>query len=217
VIAVLGSELDRAACKLVEAWSAVGGVLLSARDLCRRGWVFRVPNDRKGSFVAGAVARPIEALRGVVVRRPAVAAEELAWIAQEDRQYVAAEINAFLVAWLAALRCPVLNRPTATSLSGPAWSQIQWRVAAARADVPWADPIEADTVAEVVFCGDLHCGAPSKRQVSYGTRLCAASGADLLGVQFSGDAVAAVTPQPRLADQGARDMVLAYLEHRAAA
>jgi hypothetical protein len=37
------------------------------------------------------------------------------------RKYVAAEFNAFLLAWLSAQSCPVLNRPTASCLSGPNW------------------------------------------------------------------------------------------------
>ena len=211
MIAVLGSELDEAALSLVDAWSRAGAVLLSARDLCTRGWVFHANSADDGSFVAGGVRRPVAMLRGVVVRRPAVAAEELRWIAAEDRQYVAAEINAFLVAWLSALPCRVLNRPTATSLSGPGWSQIYWQVAAARAGLLWSDRDGPDGIQEIVFCGGLYHGAASERQQHTALKLSALSGADLLGVQFAGDAVAAVTLQPRLTEPGARDIVLAHL------
>jgi hypothetical protein len=217
LIAVLGSELDEAARSLVDAWKSAGAVLLSARDLCTRGWVLHATSGNDGAFVAGGVRRPTATLRGVVVRRPAVAAEELPWIADDDRQYVATEINAFLVAWLSSLACPVLNQPTATSLCGPAWSQTYWRVAAARAGVAWADPVGPDAVEEIVFCGGLHHGAASKRQRRAASRLSAVSGAELLGVQFAGDAVAAVTLQPRLAEQGVRDLVLARLAGEVAA
>ena len=138
MIAVLASELDEAACGLVDAWSRAGAVLISAPDLCTRGWVFDPLLATDGTFVAGGSPHPVTHLRGVVVRRPAVAAEELTWIIEEDRRYVAAEINAFLVAWLGALRCSVLNRPSATSLSGPAWSQTSWQ-SVDRAMVTWAD------------------------------------------------------------------------------
>ena len=218
MIAVLGSELDGAARSLVDAWKGAGAILLSARDLCTHGWVFHATSDDDDAFVAGGVRRPAATLRGVVVRRPAVAAEELPWIAAEDRQYVATEINAFLVAWLSALPCPVLNRPTATSLCGPAWSQTYWKVAAARAGVAWADdPARPDAVEEIVFCSGLHRGAASKRQRRAASRLSAVSGAELLGVQFAGDAVVAVTLQPRLAEQGVRDLVLARLAGELAA
>ena len=217
MIAVLGSELDRAVCDLVDAWSAVGAVLLSAQDLCTRGWVFHATSAGEGSFVANGVRRRNDALCGVLVRRPAVAAEELRWIAAEDRQYVAAEINAFLVAWLSALPCAVLNRPTATSLCGPGWSQVYWRVAAARAGVPWSDRDEPDALKEIVFCRGVQDDTANEQQVDYCRRLSAASGADLIGVKFAGDTVAAVTLQPRLADQGARDLVLAHLRALVAA
>lgn len=217
MIAVLGSELDEAACGLVEAWQDAGAVLLSARDLCTRGWVFHATAGGDGAFVAGGVRRPTTILRGLVVRRPAVVAEELPWIAAEDRQYVATEINAFLVAWLSALPCAVLNRPSATSLCGPAWSQTYWKLAAARAGVGWSDPAGPDAVDEIVFCGGRHHGAASSRQSVAASRLSAASGAELLGVQFAGDAVAAVSLQPRLAEQGARDLVLARLTTEIAA
>lgn len=211
MIAVLGSEFDEAARGLVDAWAEDGAVLVSARDLCTCGWIFHATSSSDGSFVANGATNPTEALRGVIVRRPAVAAEELPWIAAEDRQYVAAEINAFLVAWLSALSCPVLNRPTATSLCGPAWSQTYWRVAAARAGIAWADPVASRVAKKVVFCHGRHHGAANKQQVRIGAKLTTISMADLLGVQFAGDAVAAVTTQPRLVEQGARDIVLAHL------
>lgn len=217
MIAVLGSELDVAACNLVAAWAGADAVLLSAWDLCSRGWVFDASGGAAGSFVAGGLARPTASLGGVLVRRPAVVAEELPWIATEDRQYVATEINAFLVAWLSSLACPVLNRPTPTSLCGPAWSQTYWRVAAARAGVAWAEPDGPGALQEIVFCGGLHQGAASRQQRRAAVRLSAASGADLLGLQFAGDAVAAVTLQPRLEEAGVRALVLERLARRVAA
>ena len=71
------------------------------------------------------------ALQAVLTCRPAVLAEELGRIAADDRSYVAAELNAFLVAWLSALPSRVVNRPTPRSLCGPAWNRVQWQAAAA--------------------------------------------------------------------------------------
>jgi len=211
LIAVVASELDEASRGLVDAWSTAGAVLVSARDLCTRGWVFNPIFDCDCTFVANGVRRLAGHLRGVVVRRPAVAAEELRWIADDDRRYVAAEINAFLVAWLSALWCPVLNRPTGTSLCGPARSQTSWQLVAARAGVAWSKRHDADTLDEMIYCGGLCYGASGKRRQQVAAKLANASDAQLLGLQFDGDAVAAVTVQPRLVDPGARDIVLAYL------
>jgi hypothetical protein len=186
LIAVLGSELDEAARGLVDAWAAEGAVLLSAQDLCTRGWVFRAITNGDGWFVAGGVRRPTAALRGVVVRRPAVAAEELPWIAADDRQYVAAEINAFLVAWLSTLPCPVLSRPTVTSLWPVVADLLEGRGALAS-----PGRIQSNRPPAKELSSAAHYGAANKRQQHISNRLSTVSGANLLGV-FAEDTVAAV-------------------------
>ncbi len=210
MIAILASAYDTAARALVQAWRADDAVLVSARDLCTPGWVLDPLDDADGRFVAEGAPRPSDALRAVVVRRPAVAAEELPWIAAEDREYATAEINAFLVAWLSARACPVLNRPTPTSLCGPAWSQLHWQLAAARAGVAWADA-NARITRTVLACR----GAVDRRVSAAQARACellaAAADADLLGLRFAGDAVAAVSLQPNLKTQAARAFVRARL------
>jgi hypothetical protein len=135
----------------------------------------------------------------------------LSWIAADDRSYAMAEVNAFLVAWLSSLTCPVLNRPTATSLCGPGWSQTHWRIAAARARVRWCNSDQPDGSTEVVFCRGLHHGMVTELGRQAGVRLAQEARVDLLGVRFAGDGVAAVTLQPGLAEPGARELVLAQL------
>jgi len=211
VIAVLGSEYDGAARALVQAWSAYGAVLVGAQDLCTRGWVLHAPAQADGAFVADGRIYPVERLLGVVVRRPAVAAEELPWIALDDRHYAMAEVNAFLVAWLAALRCQVFNRPSASSLCGPAWSQTHWQIAAARAGVRWcATPTPAVAI-DVVFCRGQSDVQVSKAQRRAADALARRASVDLLGIRFAGDEVAAVTLQPALTSDAARALVLAQL------
>jgi hypothetical protein len=63
-------------------------------------------------------------------------ADELHWVRREDRDYVAAEMTAFLLAWLTVLHCPVVNRPTAMSLNGPNWRAEQWLLTASSLGVP---------------------------------------------------------------------------------
>src|SRR5664279_42730 len=99
MIAVLASRLDPEARALVAAWSAEGAALLSAEDLGSPGWVFDPRDPGAGTAVVAGQPVPVAALRAVLTRRPAVVAEELARIAPADRPYVAAETNAFLVAW----------------------------------------------------------------------------------------------------------------------
>ncbi|MDE2367360.1 MAG: hypothetical protein KGN16_00175 [Burkholderiales bacterium] len=208
MIAILASELDGAALALTQAWRAHDAVLVSARDLSCRGWVFDLSRPGRDQFVAEGRSYPTAELRAVLVRRPSVVAQELRWIAEEDRGYASAEINAFLVAWLHALPCIVINRPTATSLCGPSWSALQWQHAAARAGVRWASARHRVPSQSLLVCGAQHLGAANQTQLLAARRLADQSGAALLGLQFVGDAVASVNLQPRLADESARTLVL---------
>jgi len=212
VIAVLGSRLDKAARTVVDAWSSAGAVLVSAEDVCSPGWSWRLAGPSHGRFVAAGAPRQVADLRGVLVRRPAIASEELGWVHKRDRVYVAAEVNAFLVAWLASLPCRVLNRPTATSLSGPAWSSLHWQLAAARSGVGWATSGAVGQTCDVVVCSPAVHGAKTPGQEEAARRLAEISGADLLGIRFAGAAAVAVTTQPSLALPAVRKMVLAALD-----
>lgn len=211
MIAVLGSEYDGAARELIQAWSACGAVLVGAQDLCTRGWVLHTPAQPDDAFVADGRSYPVDRLLGVIVRRPAVAAEELPWIALDDRHYAMAEVNAFLVAWLAGLQCRVFNRPSASSLCGPAWSQTHWQIAAARAGVRWYAAPTPATAMDAVFCHGRSDVQVSTAQSRAAEALARSASVDLLGVRFAGDEVAAVTLQPALASEAARALVLAQL------
>jgi hypothetical protein len=78
----------------------------------------------------------VSEITGVVTTRPAVFEQELRHIVAADREYVASEMNAFLVCWLSSLPCNVVNRPTPGCLFGPAWRIEQWLGAAARIGIP---------------------------------------------------------------------------------
>ena len=59
---------------------------------------------------------------------------------QADSLYLEEEWRATLVAWLAALDCPILNRPTGVSLQGATLSDAHWRYLAMQkglAICPW--------------------------------------------------------------------------------
>jgi hypothetical protein len=53
-----------------------------------------------------------------------------------DSEYVAEEVTAAVAAWLSALPCPVLNRPTPTLLCGPWRPAAHWRWLAAQVGLP---------------------------------------------------------------------------------
>ena len=72
-------------------------------------------------------------LSGVLNR--SLGAPDRAWqrAAPAERDYASAELHAFMVSWLAGLRCPVRNRPTPQCLAGPAPHPFVATAAAARA------------------------------------------------------------------------------------
>ena len=210
MLAVVASRLDPAAKELVAAWSSADAVLISAEDLSIAGWSFRVADPGGGSAVADSRLVPVSELRAVLTRRPAVVAQELAWIDPADRTYLAAEMNAFLVAWLHALPCAVVNRPTTTCLAGPAWGPLEWAAAAARADVPWAPDVDGVTH-EAVVCGETCLGAASPAEAAAARRLARAADVELLGVRFTAGGACSATPNPRLEDDDVREALLRHL------
>jgi hypothetical protein len=211
MIAVLASELDSEAQSVVADWSGYRAALLSARDLTTAGWEFHPADPSSGVAVIDGRRVPVANLQGVLTRRPAVLSEELAWLDPGDRQYVAAETNAFLVAWLSSLPCPVVNRPTTTSLCGPAWDELHWRSAAAGAGVDWAEPDDKSTVQRVVMCGERSFFAATDRQAEIARALAHVAGVDLLAVSFRGDHVCAASVAPPLDNPEIRKHLIGQL------
>ena len=126
MLVVIASREDSRANELVSLPIASPAVLLACEDLCRPGWRFDPGCPERGQLVAGGSVLPVSRVTGVLTCRPHVFEAELTQVALEDRPFVAAEINAFLLAWLSSLRCLVINRPSGTCLSGPAWRPQQW-------------------------------------------------------------------------------------------
>lgn len=207
MLAVLASALDPAARDLVAAWAPAGAALISAQDLSSNGWSFRLADPQSGTAVVEGRCVPVRDLDGLLTRRPAVVAEELAWIDPADRPYVAAEMNAFLVAWLDALPCPVLNRPTPRALTGPAWGPLHWAAAAARAEVDWVSDWDGPTH-DVVVCKGTAVGGASRAQAAAARALAEAAGVELLGVRFCERGACAATTSPSLDAEDVRATVL---------
>ena len=203
MIVVVASRRDGAAERLVASWGLESSALLRAEDLSAQGWRVEYPPGNSGQAVVSGRVLPEDAVRGVLVRLPVVTEDEIPRISQEDRAYVAAEMTAFLVAWLSSLACPVLNRPCPTNLLGPNLRNEQWVQMAARLgfmveavrrqhQLGGSDPVAASPVGmtTVFVVGERSLGAASARQASTALRLARAAGVELLRVHFRGDAVA---------------------------
>jgi len=128
MLVVLAYRYDSAAHALVQRWRAAGeqAVLLTCADLARPGWRYVAGNPAAGFADIDGQVIATSAIRAVVTRMPAVGETELGHVHEEDRSYAAAEIQAFLLAWLSSLECPVLNHPSPSNLGGPWWSLAQW-------------------------------------------------------------------------------------------
>lgn len=143
VILILASRVDDGARLLAERWCSHGARLLTPEDVASPGWRFEVGSPEQSVTVVGGERLCASEITGVLTRLPAVYEAELRWIEPADRQYVAAEMTVFLIAWLSALPCPVLNRPAPTGLMGPGWRPEQWVQAAASAGLPVVPAVRA--------------------------------------------------------------------------
>jgi hypothetical protein len=231
VLVVVGSRHDLGALELVKRWERWGAALLSCEDLSAPGWRYS-PADRRASraVIDGRIVREGD-IRGVLVRRPHVLQQELAHIATADREFVAAEMSAFLFAWLSHLRCRVLNRPRGTSLCGPNWRPQQWIQAAARVGLE-VEPIRQQVPArakanvrnisrasrnpvQAVIVGERCLGEIRADQADGARKLAAAAGVGLLAVWFApGNRTSrfvAASAMPSLAGVGVAEAVREHL------
>jgi hypothetical protein len=154
--------------------------------------------------VGGNIVRP-DQISGILTLRSRIFAPELRSIHPDDREYVAAELNSFLLEWLMAQSCPVLNRPSLGCLAGPNWRPDQWIHAASRCGIPVrtqpGQPND-EPADEVVSVGERCFGGTHPRLHSWNRLLAKAAGTDLLCTRFSADdgALLSAHPWPRLTD-----------------
>jgi hypothetical protein len=227
MILVLASQSDDAARSLVERWSSHDARLLVPEDMSMVGWRHRPCALSSSRGVVGGIVVPLAELRGVLVRVPSVTPSDLPHIRGEDRAYVAAEMTAFLMAWLPSLPCPVLNRPTPTSLAGPSFRPEQWVHAAASAGVPvaamrrtiggYAPPLHPpESTSTVVVVGDACLGAPSAAVADRAREVARRAQVSLLNTYFAGPPDAPVFVGAdvwvSLGDPTVTDAVLALLQ-----
>lgn len=211
-VLILASAADATAFGLGARLDRDDVVVVTPRDLARDGWRYR-PGTAESTLALADGELSSRDLAGVITRLPAVSELELAHIVEPDRSYVAAELAAFLTAWLTDLPCAVANRPSAACLFGPFHRQEQWIRAAARAglrvrsvrrriapgSLPWPD---AGSTATVTVVGDRCFGDAGIEVQQAALALAASTGVTTLTATFT-DAgpqglLVAVSPWPRL-------------------
>lgn len=110
-------------------------------DLSRAGWRYEIGDaSRLSACAAGRVLRAFD-IAAVLCRVGAVTPADLPHIHDDDRVYVAAEMNAFLHAWLMQFSGVRFNEPSWVSLSGPSWHPLQWTWMLERLNIPVAPPL----------------------------------------------------------------------------
>jgi len=202
VLIILASRHDPTAPWLADEWAADEAAVLTCEDLSCAGWEYDVAAPERASIVVGGRSVAQSAIRAVLTRLPSVSPHELPGIVDEDRDYVAQETMAFLLAWLATLGSRAVNRPTPYCLMGPHWRPERWvkvardlglaTVPVTRKAAPGVPPARASydltSVTVVGARAFLSDGSPpSQPQFDAAVRLARAAAADLLAVQFTAD------------------------------
>lgn len=231
-VLVFANAGDEVAVRFAGRNARRGVRLVTPRDLSRAGWLCEY---RNGATSVRAVVRgraiPQSQLAGVIARLGCVTTADVTHIHPVDRPYVAAEMQAFLAAWLHALPCPVLNRPSTTCLAGNWWSPHKWVQTAVRLGIPVSaldqrvdgrahrkrhQPTTRDaSVTDVTIVGSRTIGQTSPRLERQARMLSLAAGLDFVTVRFSSPTDEAVfldaTLWPDLADPTIAEAVLRHL------
>ena len=215
---VFGSALDTAPASLVARWTHAGidAVHVTPAQLSQPGWTLRVGNP--AAHTAAVDGRMLTAgeIDAVVCALAFVSPSELVNIDAVDRDYVAQEMTAFVLAWLSALQCPVLDRPTAVSLCGNGWSPWEWASAASQRGIAAQPGWEGHTttvtvVGERAYADTSHSSAVEPVALA----LASSASARLVTLHFtpSGDVVGA-SPCPDVGRAEVADTLLQELSVR---
>ena len=120
MLVVLGSTFDPQPCALARRWRDHGRevALLTPADLAQPGWTLHVGNPDDSTAVIAGDRVTLDRIDAVVSALPWVTPYDVLHVVKDDRDYVAQEMTAFLLAWTHTLGCRVLDRPTTACLSG---------------------------------------------------------------------------------------------------
>jgi hypothetical protein len=133
VVIVLCSRGDDAALNFARRNAFDGVEAVTCADVSREGWTIDL--HRRGGDNATAITVAAERalasgrdpIEGVITRLGYVSEVEVGQVVPEDRPYVAAEMQAFLFAFLNALPCPKINKPSLGCLYAPHLRTSDWK------------------------------------------------------------------------------------------
>jgi hypothetical protein len=192
------SRADHAAHAFAKRFAAQDVRTLTCEEVSQPGWrlsirgVARAGVDIELCAALGGELIPGERLRGVISRLGGVTEHELGHIEAPDRAYVAAEMHAFLFAFLSALPCRKVNHPSPACLYGPNLRGGQWRQLARELGIPVLreadDPVDGSHFgaleSEIVVVGDRLIGVASDEVERWSRELALAAGVSCLYVRY---------------------------------
>jgi hypothetical protein len=229
MIIILANRWDQAPRLVASRWMPCEVGVLTSQDLSVAGWRQRSRFKEDDIAVTERKLVPQKEITGVLTLLPCVFEHELVDIVHRDRSYVAAEMTAFLLFWLARLKCPVLNPPSASCLSGPYWRREQWVRLAARAGIP-VQPMRRQTTSNglvtekqtapiantMTVVGDRVFGPGHPTLQRHALSLARLAAVELLAVHFTSPAPEAqfvsADVSPDLSDDTISGAVLEYLQ-----
>lgn len=219
ILIVASARDETAAPSLALRWRDFDARVLTFADLSIAGWRYELPAGAESFAVAAGKSLRTRDITGVVSLTAGVTHHDLPHIAEPDRAYVGVEMQAFLVAWLDSLPCPVLNRPTPGCLCGPNWRRAQWIRCAAELGIPVVPlrlttggeaPVQPSTASVVVVVGENTLG--EDRLAGHARRIARAAGVEFLEVHFDERArFAGVNLLPDLSNAPVAELVLDHL------
>lgn len=164
--------------------------VLDPAGLSAPGWVHDPADPRGDRIVIDGEAFPASRLATVITAIDEVSPGDVPHVRTADRQFVAAEMTAFLRSWLATLACPVVDPPTTLALSGRASDREAWSAAAAAAGVTdrLAFPARGTRVSTVtVVAGRIAGPRPATGLASAALAVTAAAGVTGARLTFTDD------------------------------
>jgi hypothetical protein len=213
MLLIFGSALDDQPARLAKRWAHEGrdAVLVTPADLSRPGWRLRRGCPRESMAAVGDRVVRGGDIRLVVSALPCVAPYDLPHVAEDDREYVAEEMSAFLLAWLCEMACTVVERPTPVSLAGCGRSRFEWAAMASSlgiaADPSWVGPTTAVTVVGGRAVGDV-----ARALATAAEGLALAARRSLVTLRFAADDAPRLVGADARAEVGADGVADALLE-----
>ncbi|MEP6620353.1 MAG: hypothetical protein ABJE47_13600 [bacterium] len=172
-----------------------GGRVLHASiaDLSLGGWHYDAQHPARASAVAAGRVIAARHFAATICRIGVIRASDLPHLHRDDRDYVAAEMNAFLRVWLEQGTAVRFNTPTWVSLAGPAWHPLQWTWFVGQLGVPVhptlpsASPVtpSPDETTTVTVVGKAAFGGADPVVNAYALQIARAVHSELLGVTFA--------------------------------